>query len=54
MYYIFAAALGLTIWIGWELYRAPMIEDEITSFDEEDSTATEWDDNKNHTEGHFH
>lgn len=55
MYYIFAAALGVTIFLGWELYRAPTIEDERTSFDDvDDPTTTCWDDDYNHTEGDFH
>ena len=55
MYYIIAAAVLLTAWLGWELYRAPTIEDEPTSFNKDDDpTTTCWDDDKNHTEGHFH
>lgn len=55
MYYIIGAALLLTAWMGWELYRAPVVEDEPdTLLDDEDPTDTCWDDDLNHTEGHFH
>ena len=55
MYYIIGAAVLLTAFIGWELYRAPNIEDERTSFyDDDDPTTTCWDDDVNHTEGDFH
>lgn len=57
MYYFFAAVLVLTIWIGWEIHRAPLIEDEKIIFDDDDDpTTTCWDDDNkdgNHTEPHF-
>lgn len=34
-------------WITYEIHRAPYMEDDVPT------TTTEWDDNKNHTEGNF-
>jgi hypothetical protein len=56
MFYIIITIVTIfTIWIGWELYRAPNMEDENTTFID-DPTTTCWhddDENKNHTEGDF-
>jgi hypothetical protein len=51
-YFIIIFAVVFTAWIGWELYRAPNIEDDNSSL--YDPTTTCWDDDKNHTEGDFH
>lgn len=54
LYLIFVTAIVFTIWMGWELYRAPTINDD-SSID--DPTATCWhndDEDLNHTEGPFH
>lgn len=50
-YFIITFAVVFAAWIGWELYRAPNIEDDNSSL--YDPTTTCWDDDKNHTEGDF-
>jgi predicted negative regulator of RcsB-dependent stress response len=56
MFYIFVAViLIIAAIICWELYRAPVMEDDNSSL--YDPTTTCWhddDENKNHTEGDFH
>ena len=53
-YFIITLAILLTAWVGWEIYRAPVIEDENDTF-LNDPTTTCWDDDDDsHTEGSFH
>lgn len=48
MFYIIGSlAFLFTIWIGWELYRAPTMEDENDTFID-DPTTTIWDDDHHH------
>jgi len=50
--FIIIAALLFAARIGWEIHRAPLMEDENETF--YDPTTTCWDDDdKNHTEGSF-
>lgn len=50
--FIIIAAILFTAWIGWEIHRAPLMEDENDTL--YDPTTTCWDeDDKNHTEGSF-
>jgi hypothetical protein len=51
-YFIIIFAVVFAAWIGWELHRAPNIEDDNSSL--YDPTTTCGDDDKNHTEGDFH
>ena len=45
MIYIFTAALLFAAFITWELYRAPLMEDENDTFihEDDDPTTTCWD-----------
>ena len=46
-YFIITFAVVFTAWIGWELYRAPNMEDENTTFID-DPTTTCWHDDDHH------
>lgn len=52
MFWIILIAVLLSVgWLTYELHRAPLMEDDNSSI--QDPTTTCWDDDKNHTEGHF-
>jgi hypothetical protein len=46
-YFIITFAVVFTAWRGWELYRAPNMEDENTTFID-DPTTTCWHDDDHH------
>jgi hypothetical protein len=51
-YIIITIVIIFIIWIGWELYRAPTIEDENTTF-LDDPTTTCWHDDDHYPNESF-